>query len=97
MHLVRISFTAYRSCVHTSVFIVLFTGQALEVDPLFVVSVADITAIKALVSWTVPTNHNNIEYRLQLVEEGTSNSACHYRRKFLLDKKLLQTFLLDAC
>ena len=36
----------------------------------FIVSIDDITEISAQVNWVVPENNNNVQFRLQIREEG---------------------------
>ena len=47
-------------------------GEEIPRDPEFKVNVNEdyITAISANVSWTVPKDTNNIQFRLQISEEG---------------------------
>ena len=46
------------------------------VDMDFIVSIDDITEISAQVNWAVPENNNNVQFRLQIREEGLCVCVC---------------------
>ena len=54
----------------------LCVGQPLQVDDNFNVTIIDITAISARVTWSVPENNDNTQYRLQYKEEGLCVTLC---------------------